>query len=241
MKKLALLLSLVLLGALLAACGGDDEDNSGSDVSGVSEAASDASGSEDASGAEDASGDASAASGDASAADASGADAPASTPAPQPAAPTVAGMAGRFVCYNEDRYPDARAPILDLSDKGGFVFTFNTGEGEMDVLTGTFELSGTSMILDVLYKNGEDYLGQDLGSVSFTMIDEYTLDYASGALGLTRQGDRFLRVGAPPSVAAVQQEPAFAGTTAPSETSADVSAAQAASEAAPEAASSSAE
>lgn len=180
MKKVSLIMALCLvLSLFLVACGDDEEEASSSEAAPASsEVAESGAGSE---------------------APASGAAADGSAAAPETqmadTTPAVGSLSGRFTCLDPARYPDDRAPALKLSDKGGYVMYFNTGDGRLGVMTGTYEISGSKLEMEVLYMDIDDFLGQDITYMSFTLDGSNILVYEGAPLGLTRAGDTFVKDG----------------------------------------------
>ncbi len=111
----------------------------------------------------------------------------------QAAAPEAAASnpAGTYVAYDEERYPDDRAPTLELSEGGGFVFRTNLGDGRLAVMTGTYVNNGGTLAMEVLYSDSTDFLGDDVMALSFTQEGTTELNYAGEPLGMTRAGDIF--------------------------------------------------
>lgn len=210
MKKIAILLAMGLsLTLVLAACNKAGDSSSVSAASGstgssatsassASTAGSTASASGSslpASGAPASSAAPTAASGSAASASGTNAGTPADMAVTGQAAAPAANFAGTYNAYDTARYPDDRAPYLELSDKGGFVLHFNLGDGRLAVMTGTYTSSGGGLSLDVMYCDSTDFLGQDIRSLSFT-VDGSNLVYNSAPLGMSRSGDSFTRRGA---------------------------------------------
>ena len=116
------------------------------------------------------------------------------TPEAAPAAAT--GLAGTFASYDSQRFPDeTRAPSIQLSQEGGFVFHLNLGDGRLGVLTGTYTLAGTQLTMQVLYADSDDYLGAEITSLPFTLDGENILVYGGSPIGMSKSGDNFVREG----------------------------------------------
>ncbi len=122
--------------------------------------------------------------------------APAATVPAATAAAAPADPAGSYASYDEERYPDDRAPTLELSSGGGFVFQFNLGDGRLAVMTGTYVNSGGTLQLEVLYSDSTDFLGEDVTSFAFTQDGATSLIYQGEPLGMSRSGDVFTKEGA---------------------------------------------
>lgn len=201
-KKWICLLLAGILALSLAACGGDDEDAS---ASGSSEPVSDASGGEGdasdsgqaASDSADASAEPEDASGSqadggesgASGADASGAEVGGDSAAPVAVAPARMNP-GLYYNENEELYPFERAPYLELREDGTGVFRANTGFGELAEASGSWAMSGGSVVLTVEQLEAEESFYDDTqGQLVFSVLDDDNLMYAGGTYGLTHSGD----------------------------------------------------
>ncbi len=108
----------------------------------------------------------------------------------------VSNPAGSYVAYDEERYPDERAPTLELSEGGGFVFHINLGDGRLAVMTGTYVNNAGNLQLEVLYSDSTDFLGEDVSTLAFTQEGNTGLSYAGEPLGMSRAGDIFVSTGA---------------------------------------------
>ena len=118
------------------------------------------------------------------------------TPSEAAAPAAVTGLTGLFASYDSQRFPDeTRAPKIQLSEEGGFVFHLNLGDGRLGVLTGTYTLAGTQLTLQVLYADSDDYLGAEITSLPFTLDGENILIYGGSPVGMTKSGDNFVREG----------------------------------------------
>ncbi len=121
-----------------------------------------------------------------------------SAPPASSVAPVPETMKGTFIAIDELRYEDKNAPQFELSEDGTFTMKVNTGEGGDAGFTGTYTLSGTNLVLTVVERQGEDFLGQRITSMPFTKLSEDHFRYGGEPLGLTRAGDQFTRNGIPP-------------------------------------------
>ena len=186
MKKSALFLSVLLL-VSLAACGKKDE--SSSVVSSVSASSSSSAPSSSAVSDEAAS---------APASQPAGSEVAASGSSVEQAAEVSNFAGGKFIAFDIARYPDDRAPMLLLTDKGGFVLHFNAGDGRLGVMTGTYEATASGLQMEVLFTELDDFLGQDITSFSFSFDGNNILVYQGPPLGMTRSGDNFVREGIAP-------------------------------------------
>lgn len=197
-QGVCLLAALLLAMVLLAGCGKDKDESAASDSSGSDVSASDSASTDDSAPAEDASDASGSGAGEsgASGSDVSDMSGVSEVSAP----PTPALDDGVFLCFNEERYDDDRAPTLTLED-GSFTFVVNTGDARMATLEGSYTLQGSALSLEVKSSDEEDYLGEDLTALDFTVVDENNLRYNSGQLGLTNPGYLFTREGAKPPAA----------------------------------------
>ncbi len=124
------------------------------------------------------------------AATASASDAPAAASSQAAQAPAT-NMAGFYSSFDEARYPDDRAPNIELSEGGGFVFQINLGDGRLAVMTGTYVNSGSALSMEVLYTDSTDFLGDDITTLVFSPDGATSLVYQGEPLGMTRAGDVF--------------------------------------------------
>ncbi|MDL2294063.1 hypothetical protein LJC60_05465, partial [Ruminococcaceae bacterium OttesenSCG-928-D13] len=194
-KRGAALLIGLALAFGLAGCNKDGDSSTGEDLSrSMPDSGSDVSASAPA--------DESDASGDG--ADASGADIDASDSQTQPADPppattaaSVEVAAGKFVCLNEQRYADERAPYLELAGDGTAVFRLNSGMGQMGDASGPCAISGRSLSLTIDDLGvDERFRGDGADNLTFTVLDADHLRFSGEAFGLTLSGDIFTREGA---------------------------------------------
>lgn len=128
-------------------------------------------------------------------------------------------IAGTFTCLDDERYPNDRAPSFTLDKDGKFVFHINLGDGRLGVLSGSYTLSGSLTML-VKKRDSDDYLGQDLDTFTFTMTDEDNFVYGSSPLGLTYNGNVFVREGAKKAKPKTASSAATAGSAASGSSSA---------------------
>lgn len=192
----ALLIGLALAFGL-AGCNKDGDSSTGEDLSrSMPDSGSDVSVSAPA----DAGADDSDAAGDGADASGTGADASdsqAEAPPATPAAASVEVAAGKFLCLNEQRYADERAPYLELAGDGTAVFRLNSGMGQMGDASGPCAISGSSLTLTIDDLGvDERFRGDGADSLSFTVLDADHLRFSGEAFGLTLSGDIFTREGA---------------------------------------------
>lgn len=201
----ALLLAAALVFGLAACGGGDDSSGILPDVSGSGVSASQAGeeGGEAAASSEGAASGEEAASGEAAASGetaASGGEAVSGSGAGSAAleaAPPAEVSLGVYYCYDEARYPEDRAPYLELKENGEAVFRVHSGM-ELGLATGSYSVSGTtlSMVIDSL-EIEDDFWNDDFAGLQFQVMDENNLKYAGDTYGLTLQGNLFTLEGAP--------------------------------------------
>lgn len=129
-------------------------------------------------------------------------------------------IAGVFTCKDEERYPDDRAPSFTLDKDGKFAFHFNLGDGRLGTLSGSYTLSG-SLTFNIEDRDCDDYLGQDMETLSFTMTDEDNFVYSGSPLGLTYNGNTFVREGAKKAKPKPESTPAESGSAASGADSSD--------------------
>lgn len=175
-----LLLFTVFILVLLTGCGKKDASETSSAPSSLSSLSSSASQStSDVSGSAPASGDTSG-------------TAPASVPAPQPIM-----MSGTFLHVDSIRYTMERSPKIEFKDDGSFIMMLNTGE-VLAQLTGTYERIGTNITLTIKERETTDYLGSDIETLPFSVLEETHLLYSGPPVGMIRQDDQFTKDGLPP-------------------------------------------
>ncbi len=121
----------------------------------------------------------------------------ASSAAPPPAA--VQLEAGRFLAYNDDRFAEERTPYIELSDSQ-VMFRVNTGM-ELATVTGSYSISGTNLTITIEeLEAAQLFPGYTAGALTFTVLDENTLEYSGDNYGLTQAGNIFVREGEQPYV-----------------------------------------
>lgn len=136
------------------------------------------------------------------------ASASASVAAPSSVAPVPEMMEGTFIAIDQLRYEDKNAPRFELLKDGTFTMKVNTGEGDEAGFNGTYVLTGNNLVLTVVERIGEDFLGQRITTLPFTKVSEDHFTYGGEPLGLTRAGDQFTRDGIAPVVPASSSAPA---------------------------------
>ena len=114
-----------------------------------------------------------------------------------PAAPQEVVLDGIFASYNLERYTNERASKFELSSDGTFVFHLNLGDGRIGVERGTYVASGGTLVLTVTDREMTDYLGEDLDTYTFTMLDNDHFIYTGDSFGMSRTADKFTRDGFP--------------------------------------------
>lgn len=185
MKKTSGLIALLLAVMFTAGCGKSEAGSSSS--ASVSGSGSDISLSVSQSASANASGSGSGASGSGS-----GAASAVSSQAPAPVP-----MQGSFINLDENRYPNERAPLLELNTDGTFSLRLNIGDG-LAAITGTYQRLGTALTLTILQQDTHDYLGADITTLTFSALSEDHLSYTGEPLGMARAKDQFTRDGIPP-------------------------------------------
>lgn len=120
------------------------------------------------------------------------------TATPPAATPQVQLSPGKFFHFDNERYPEARAPFLELQDGQQAFFHANTGSGMADV-TGTYAINGNSLVFTITSIEGNtEFWGASFTTLTFNIIDENYLYFTGDAFGLTLSGNVFGREGMPP-------------------------------------------
>lgn len=105
-----------------------------------------------------------------------------SAAAPEPAAPLVYAAAGDYM----PQY----TPTLTLYPDGTFHFVANLAEG-MGNIYGTYSDNSGSYAMQVTERDFYGFVGDDLNSFAFDIVDSATLIYRGGSIGLTNDGETY--------------------------------------------------
>lgn len=106
-------------------------------------------------------------------------------------------LEGVFISSDTVRYTRERASRFELFTDGTFIFHLNLGDGRIGIERGTYIASGGTLVLSVAERELDDYLGENLESHTFTMLDNDHFIYIGDPLGMTRDQDKFTRDGYP--------------------------------------------
>ena len=105
---------------------------------------------------------------------------------------TVSGIAGTYVCEDTVNYSEGYLPYLELYSDGAFYLGVNLGEG-MGSIRGTYSEVGDYLDLYVEGRDFSEFLGDDYTIITFLIIDENTLELYSDDIGITYNGELFVR------------------------------------------------
>lgn len=111
------------------------------------------------------------------------------------AIPQAVLLEGLFISSDTVRYTRERASRFELFTDGTFIFHLNLGDKAIGTEKGTYTASGGTLVLTVLERELDDYLGENLESHTFTMLDNDHFVYNGDPLGMTRDQDKFTRDG----------------------------------------------
>ena len=101
-------------------------------------------------------------------------------------------ISGTYTCEDTVNYSAGYYPYLELFADGTFYLYVNLGEG-MGTIEGTYSESGDYVDLYVTYRDFTGYLGADYETITFFIIDDYTLELYSDDIGVTYSGEFFTK------------------------------------------------